>query len=258
MWKTFEEYSDSYQHVRMRRENGVLELLLHTDGGPVVWSVTIHEELGRCFWDVGRDAENKVIVLSGTGDSFIAHTDHSGFAFTKHGMTPSRWDVVYNEGRHLISNLLAIEVPIVIAVNGPAIIHSELGALGDVVIATPDTVFQDTHYTRGMVPGDGVHVVWPELLGANRGRHYLFTGAELTAPDALQCGVIAEIVPRDALLGRAHEIANQIAEQDDIVRRYTRILLTRRFRALVEAELSHGLSLEGIAHSTWPKPKDAE
>jgi enoyl-CoA hydratase/carnithine racemase len=144
---------------------------------------------------------------------------------------------VYIEGRHLISNLLAIEVPVVIAVNDSAIIHSELAVMGDVVIATPDAVGQDTHYKRGMVPGDGVHVIWPELLGANRGRHYLYLGAPMSAQDALAAGVIAEIVGRDAIVGRAHEIAREIAEQDDVVRRYTRILLTRRMRSLVEAEL---------------------
>jgi enoyl-CoA hydratase/carnithine racemase len=252
MWRRFDDYAGSYKHVRMQREDGILELTIHTDGGPAVWSATMHEELGRCFWDVGRDAENKVVVLTATGDSFIAQTDHSGFAFTSLGMTSARWDVVYNEGRHLITNLLAIEVPVVIAVNGPAIIHSELAVMGDVVIATPDAVWQDTHYKRGMVPGDGVHVIWPELLGSNKGRHFLYMGAPLNAQDALAAGVIAEIVERDSIVGRAHEIAREIAEQDDVVRRYTRILLTRRMRGLVEAELSHGLSLEGIAHRSWP------
>jgi enoyl-CoA hydratase/carnithine racemase len=162
---------------------------------------------------------------------------------------------VYSEGRHLISNLLGIEVPVIIAVNGPAIIHSELAALGDVVIATPDAVWQDSHYTRGMVPGDGGHVVWPELLGTNRGRYFLYMGVPLGAEEALRIGVIAEIVDRPGLLERAHEIAAQIAKQNDVVRRYTRIVLTRRMRSLVEAELSHGLALEGIAHRNWPPAK---
>jgi enoyl-CoA hydratase/carnithine racemase len=90
MWRQFDEYAESCQHVRMRREDGILELALHTNGGPAVWSATMHEELGRCFWEVGRDTANKVVVLTATGDSFIAQTDHSGFAFTSLGMTSAR------------------------------------------------------------------------------------------------------------------------------------------------------------------------
>jgi enoyl-CoA hydratase/carnithine racemase len=256
VWKTLDDYANSYGHVEIERSSkGIIELRLHHEGGPAVWNGLIHEELGRCFWDVGRDSSNAVVILTGTGDSFIALKDTAGFAFGDSGMTPGHWDAIYTEGRHLISNLLAIEVPVVVAVNGPAIIHSELGVLGDIVIATPDTVFQDTHFRRGMVPGDGVHIIWPELLGTNRGRHYLYMGAELSAQEALRIGVISEIVDRSSLLDRARTIAAELAEQSDVIRRFSRILFTRRMRSLVEAELSHGLALEGVAHRAWPAPQ---
>ena len=74
------EYADRYAHVTMRREDGILELRLHTDGGPLVWGDGPHGELGHCFLDAGRDRDNRVIILTGTGDRFIrtAPTSASG------------------------------------------------------------------------------------------------------------------------------------------------------------------------------------
>jgi 6-oxocamphor hydrolase len=242
---------ERYQHVRIAREGGVTRLQLHTNDGPLVWSGPAHEELGRCFWEIGRDRENKVVVLTGTGDSFIASTDSSGFAHVARGMSPERWDLILDEGQQLIANLLSIPVPVITAVNGPALVHAELAVLGDVNLATPETVFQDNHYRYGLVPGDGAHVIWPELLGQNRGKHFLLTSAKIRSKEALRLGLVSEIVEAQKLLDRALEIAGDIAAQSELVRRYTRSLVTRRLRQQLDAELSHGLALEGVSHPAW-------
>ena len=81
-----------------------------------------------------------------------------------------------------MTNLLEIEVPVIGAVNGPATIHAEIPVMSDIVLASQTATFQDApHFPRGVVPGDGVHVVWPLLLGQNRGRYFLLTGQTLSA-----------------------------------------------------------------------------
>ena len=148
----------------------------------------------------------------------------------------------------MLSNILDIEVPMITALNGPVLLHSEYALLTDIVLATPETVFQDKpHFEFGIVPGDGVHVLWPHVIGSIRGRYFLLTRQVLDAATARDYGVVNEIVPADRLLARAHEIADGIAALPPLTSRYTRIALTQPLRRLVDEGVGHGLALEGIS-----------
>ena len=105
----------------------------------------------------------------------------------------------------------------------------------------------------GTVPGDGVHVVWPMLLGPNRGRYFLLTGQRISAEEAHRLGVINEVLGRDEVLARARAIAADLARQPDTVLRYTRDVLTQSLRRALFEGLSHGLAAEGLgAFESWP------
>lgn len=244
----FEQYSIAYRHVRMTRVAGVLEMQLHSDGGPLQWGDSPHTELGYCFQDVASDSANRVVILTGTGDKFIANLDDSWTG----EMTPAKWGKIFEHGRRLLLALLDIEVPVVAAVNGPARVHAELAVLSDIVIAAAGADFQDApHFRYGTVPSDGVHLVWPLLLGPNRGRHFLLTGRRLSATEALDLGVVAEVVP-DALT-RAREIAADLAEQPDITLRNTRAAFSQQLKQVLLDGVGFGLALEGLAaYATWP------
>jgi enoyl-CoA hydratase/carnithine racemase len=81
-------------------------------------------------------------------------------------------------------------------VNGPALVHCEYALLADVVIASDTTVFADMpHLGANIAPGDGLFVVWEEVLGLNRARHLQITQSSFTAQQALDWGAVAEVVP---------------------------------------------------------------
>ena len=250
MIATFAEYSERYAHVAMERRDGILEVRLHSDGGPLVWGAGPHSELGDCFADIARDRGNRIVVITGTGDRFIADLDASWVG----PMTAEKWDVIYDDGKRLLTNLLAIEVPVIGAVNGPATVHAELAVLSDIVLAAEHAIFADApHFRYGTVPSDGVHVVWPLLLGPNRGRAFLLTGERLSAARAQELGVVHEVVPAADLRDRAWALAAQLARQPDLTLRYTRIAGTQRLKRLLLDDLGYGLALEGLAaHQSWP------
>jgi enoyl-CoA hydratase/carnithine racemase len=145
-------------------------------------------------------------------------------------------------------NLLDIDVPMISAINGPALRHSELPLLCDIVLASEDVTFQDSaHFINGLVPGDGMHVVYPLLMGLNRGRYFLLTGQTIGASQALELGLVSEVLPRQELLPRAWALAEQLAQQTDLVRRYTRVMMTQNIKRQMQDILGYGLALEGMA-----------
>lgn len=247
---SFDEYSRRYRHVEIRREGGIVELRLHSDGGPLIWGAVPHEELGYCFQDVGADRQNRVVILTGAGDRFIAGLDRSWVG----PMTAAKWDRIYTNGKRLLRALLDIEVPVVAAVNGPARIHAEIAVLSDIVLAAEDVLFQDApHFRFGTVPGDGSHAVWAALLGPNGARHFVLTGATIDAHEACRLGVVAEVLPASQLLRRAWEVAGELARQPDVTLRYTREVMTADLKRRLLHDVSYGLALEGLAaDETWP------
>ena len=173
-------------------------MTFHTNGGPLQWGGGPHSELPQAFADVGSDPENRIVIMTGTGDSF------SGTAGTPAGApkrTPREWDQTYWEGKRLLTNLLDIEVPMISAINGPALRHSEIPLLCDIVLASDTAVFQDSgHFMSGLVPGDGMHIVYPLLLGLNRGRYFLLTGQKIEAQEAKNPGAgEREVLPQAEL-----------------------------------------------------------
>ncbi|NKQ51486.1 enoyl-CoA hydratase/isomerase family protein [Amycolatopsis sp. K13G38] len=254
----YSEYKNAYANYEFElSEDGVLLMRCHTNGGSLVWDWKAHDEMADAFADVAGDREIKVLIHTGTGENYNADWGllpdgrppeeplYQAMPGERglHKLDEKAW---YN--RNLQFNVLSVDVPMISAVNGPCNIHSEVPLMGDIVLASEDAWFQDvSHFPRGMVPGDGQHVIWPYLVGANRGRYLLLTGKKLTAQEALDWGAVAEVHPKDTLLERAWELAHEIAKRPPLVLRYTRQLFTHPLKRAFLDDLERGTALETYA-----------
>jgi len=250
---TLEDYSNRFPNIVLERRDGVLLVRLHSDGGPLRFGSGergVHTQLGDAFAAISRDAENRVVIITGTGDTFC-DTFESGAGGGVSG--PEFYDRMFKEGRDLISNLLSIEVPVIGVINGPATIHAEIVAMSDVVLAADTAVIADlAHFPNGVVPGDGVHVFWPMVLGINRGRSFLLTGERIGAAEAKALGIVAEVLPAERLMDRAWSLALDWAKKPRLALRYTRTILVEPIKRRMQEELGYGLALEFAAAAARP------
>jgi len=241
----FSTYQDRFPHAKLTRSaDGVLEMSFHSNGKTLTFDADTHEEFVELFRVVGTDDETRVVIMTGTGEAFIDNIDGSKFDFA----TADGFHKMFREGKKTLENLIDIPVPVIAAVNGPATVHSEYVLLSDVVLATPETIFQDkAHPAFGIVPGDGIHSLWPHVIGSVRGRYFVLTQQTLSAEEAKAYGAVNEIVPKTRLLDRAREIAGKIASLPPLTARLSRLAVTQPLRRLVEDSVGYGLALETLS-----------
>jgi enoyl-CoA hydratase/carnithine racemase len=227
-----------------RTPSGVLTFRFHTAGGPATFTGPMHTDFPRALNAIGEDRDNRVLVLTGTGDRFMTDIDGPSLGdITK----PREWDRTIAEGRRVMQRLVDLEMPIVAAVNGPATVHSEYVLLADIVIAADTAVFADfPHLTFGIVPGDGIHLAWEEAIGLNRARYLTLTQGSFTAQQAERWGAAAEVLPLDRVLPRAMELAEGLAARPQLLTRYLAITLRQRLSRRMAEGVQLGMALEGL------------
>jgi enoyl-CoA hydratase/carnithine racemase len=246
------DYAERYQCAKLSRQDGILQVALHTDGGSLIWGALPHRELPDLFHDIGRDLENRVIILHGTGTTFSGPRPPPA---SRLGRSTADWDRIMREGKSLLLNLLDIEAPMISVINGPALRHSEIPLLCDIVLASDTACFEDAgHFESGFAPGDGLNIVYTMLLGVNRARYFLLTSQNLSAQEALSFGMINEIHAQDKLMDRAYEHARKLLQHSDMHLRHTRAILTEPIKRQIRDQLPHYLALEALANIDRGQP----
>ncbi|MFJ9563869.1 enoyl-CoA hydratase/isomerase family protein [Streptomyces fuscichromogenes] len=244
-------YFDGFANFALERtQSGILTLRLHSAEEPAALSVGLHRDFPRVLREIADDRENRVLVLTGTGDRFMTDMDTTE---DRQAFKPLNWDDIYWEGRQVLRALVDLPMPIISAVNGPATVHSEWVLLGDITIASDTAYFQDFPHLAGeVVPGDGVHVVWEEILGINRARYAALTQQVIQADEALRLGMVNEVVPAADVLPRALALAGQLVSKPPLLLRLTPLALRQRLARRLDEGTTLGLALEGLTLADKP------
>lgn len=172
----------------------------------------LHWALAHVWQCLARDPEAKVVILTGAGRAFSAGGDLGWI--TSFLDDPVARDESLREGAQIIEELLRFPLPVIAAVNGPAVgLGCSLAVLCDVVLMSETAHLADPHVAVGLVAGDGGAAFWPLLTPILRSREYLFTGDRIPAATAVELGLATRTTAPDELLAEARRLARRFAAQ---------------------------------------------
>ena len=218
-------------------------------------SETAHsQEIADFCAAMTRDASVRAIVLTGAGKAFCAggNVKHMRDKAGMFGGSPFEIRNRYRTGIQMIPTALyKLEVPVVAAVNGPAIgAGLDLACMCDVRVASSRALFAESFVKLGIVPGDGGAWLLPRVIGMARASLLTLTGETIDAARALEYGLVAEVVEPDQVLGRALEVAQSIAANPGHATRMGKRLLREGQDMKLAPLLELSAAYQALAHHT--------
>lgn len=213
---------------------------------------------GKLFEDAARninaDREVRCAILTGAGKAFSAGGNLKAMReqtgpFAGTGVLIREG---YRSGIHrMVRALWSIEVPLIAAVNGPAIgLGNDVACLADLRIAADTALFAASFLTMGLVPGDGGAWILPRLIGQARAAELFFTGDIIDANTAREWGLVSKVVPAADLMNEAGALAARICRQPPDVLRMTKRLMRDGERASFETLMEMSAAFQSLAHLT--------
>jgi enoyl-CoA hydratase/carnithine racemase len=213
------------------------------------FSEALHEQLVALWSHVERDEGCRAIVLTGAGSAFSAGGSYEDFEHRRVDHAARRRSL--RLARRLADEMLNVAVPVVAAVNGPAVgLGCTVTTLCDIVFMADSAFLADTHVSVALVAGDGGAVTWPAMTSLLRAKQYLLTGDRLSAAEAVDIGLANFAVPADRLMDEALAFAHRLAAQPPQALQETKALLNQHLRANAVRALGYGLAAESQSHDT--------
>ena len=233
------------------------------DGAVLTWTMSqpktrnaltgnnaVDEFLQACA-AVNLDRSVRVVVLTGEGPVFSSGGNVKDMQrYSTQKLSPEAIREEYRNGiQRLPKALYNLDVPMIAAVNGPAIgAGLDLACMCDIRIASAKATFAESFVKVGIVPGDGGAWLLPRAVGMSKASEMAFTGEALTAQEALACGLVSRVVAHESLMETARALARKIAANPGGVLRMTKRLLREGERATLESLLEISASYQAIAH----------
>ncbi len=203
---------------------------------------------------INADREVRCAILTGAGSAFSAGgnvkamRERSG-AFAGAGVHIRER---YRTGIHrIVKSLWNLEVPLIAAVNGPAIgLGNDVACLADMRLAADTAVFGATFLKIGLVPGDGGSWILPRTIGHARAAELFFTGDTIDAATALTWGLVSRVVPAAKLMDEARVLAAKIVRQPVDVLRMTKRMMREGQNVSFDIIMEMSAAYQSLAHLT--------
>lgn len=229
--------------VRTKLIGSVLEIRLSSPENRNSLTGELREAIGECVERAERDRAVRAVLLTADGPTFCSGGD---LQTLRNASDP--WSV-HRRFRNLsrwLTPLITLDKPVVVAVQGHAVGGGfGLALTGDVLIAAQSAKFMTGFFRIGVIPDIGTMYHLPRLVGMARARNLLFSGATLSAQEALELGLVAKVVPDEDLETAGLAEATRLAEGPAEVIGLAKTLLARSF----ETTLSDMFAFEGLGQA---------
>jgi enoyl-CoA hydratase len=236
----------------VEKSRGVTTLTLNRPEALNALNVALRRALADAFRELQKDGETRVVILTGAGRAFCAGID------LKELGSASRMSESGAAEATVIEAMAEFEAPIIGAINGHAITGGfELALACDVLVASRAAVFGDTHARVGILPGWGLSVKLPRLVGIVRAKAISLTGNYVSAEEAERMGLLARVVAPAELIPACRALARDMLScEPRALRGYKRLIdetfamgaaEARRHEARVSTEHMKGVSAGDVA-----------
>ena len=209
----------------------------------------LHRALAALFPQLSADREARAAVITGEGRAFSAGGDFDLLDRMSKDRVLRRDTIA--EGRAIVLNMLRCRVPVVAAVNGPAVgLGCSVIALSDVVYMAESAYLADPHVTVGLVAADGGPLAWPLHTSLLLAKEYAFTGDRITAARAAEIGLANHVCADNEVLSAAITTAHKIAVLPQQAVEATKRVLNLRLEQAVLATIDFALAAENESFDT--------
>jgi enoyl-CoA hydratase len=204
------EYSD-YQHLLFDlKPNGVLTITINRPEVMNATNARLHWELTQVWDTVAADDDTNVVVVTGAGKAFSAGGDLNWVE----GQVGDAAGVqrIQKEAADIVYRLLALEKPVISAINGVAVgAGLAVALMADISVMSETAKFTDGHVKLGVGAGDHAAIIWPLLCGMSKAKYYLMTAEFINGVEAERMGMVSLCLPLEEVLPKAMEIADKLA-----------------------------------------------
>lgn len=209
----------------------------------------LHREFPLALERVQDDPGARAIVVTGAGRAFSAGGNIEDFPLMAADLERRRRTL--RAGRRLFQTLISVHLPVVAAVNGPAVgLGCTLATACDIVFISESTFMADPHVTVALVAGDGGAVTWPACTSLLKAKQYLLTGDRMPAADAVAAGLANFVVPAAEVVSSATAFAQRLASLPPQAVQDTKMVLNQQLRSAAVTALDFGLAAESQSHDT--------
>lgn len=232
-----------YQSLRIERSDSILIVTIdHPSSALNAVDDLLHSELTRLFADLKRENEARAVLLTGSGRAFSAGGDFAWFPTLS---DLERLEHLRRDAKQMIWDLLDVPIPLVAAINGPAVgLGASIALLCDTIFIAESAHVADPHVLVGIVAGDGGAAIWPLAVGPARAKQYLMTGDPVPAIEAERIGLVNRVVPDATLMEEATAFAQRLAAGAPLAVQYTKQAVNKQLKAALNVAFDTSTALE--------------